>query len=340
MERIVNTWDDIKDLYNVSGLDITLNAIIVCERAVSWTNTGTRPCTIKGPGGLRFPAESGPWENGLILNGSGFVVQGITVTECREAGIRVLADDVTIVGCTVKNCGVGIWLEGTRYLVQSNYVSDGVMTVNDTAWNNDFGAIGIKVKTGPGTIEQNVISNMLAPSYDYGKDGSGIEIYGDKHNVHDVTISDNLFYRVNTGLESGTHQQKNTVRNIVFKDNLLYYPMNDEWKNWQFYTLHLGGGSGSFGFPVDTDGYHFVNNTLYNLDTTNRFLNRAPEAHELEVAETTLKTGDKTLDDLLNLLPEEPTEEPVEEPEFVNIVARLWGFIPLVLSINKKDLIA
>lgn len=115
----------------------------------------------------------GPWpapvnisfNQGVAVNGTAanVVIDGIEATSLW-AGICVSSDGLT----TIQNCN----------LHDCNHMGKNTIKTND-----DSGCFGINLKADNNVITKNTIANNHAYSFDFGVDGSAIEIFGSSHNT-------------------------------------------------------------------------------------------------------------------------------------------------------------
>jgi hypothetical protein len=197
----------------------------------------------------------------------------ITVENVQANGIAPRIET----GCSNTGVGeiVGFYLSGSyitlRYITATN-LSDGVKIetmshhnkiLNSTLTNNnmmislttssgdDYGAFGILVLGNDNEIANNTISGSAACSYDYGTDGSAVEVYGGQRNYihHNKALNNETF----------TELARDSSRSVNAVDNRFVY--NQVWGGLskQFFLATRGGSSGR-GPVLNTQVY---NNTVY-----------------------------------------------------------------------------
>ena len=145
--------------------------------------------------------------------------------------MMVGASYVTVTNLTVWGCRTGIWTKGTenvitrvegtdnmhaievdsgsqRVQVVRNYLHDNTqMQPNTPGEFDDYGAVGVVVMGDNTEVAYNKISGNVAPSADFGTDGSAVEIYGGIGTVvHHNKASNNR-----TFTELGNSRSANTV---------------------------------------------------------------------------------------------------------------------------------
>ncbi|MDQ3235577.1 MAG: hypothetical protein M3Q07_27525 [Pseudobdellovibrionaceae bacterium] len=93
----------------------------------------------------------------------------------------------------IANVGIGVQTFGQFNLITRNYVHDVHMIVNDPrdpdkpkSGGNDFGANCFWLENTDNEISYNRGENCIGPSYDYGKDGGFVELFGvtDRSHIH------------------------------------------------------------------------------------------------------------------------------------------------------------
>src|SRR5207248_3861944 len=80
-------------------------------------------------------------------------------------------------------------------ILASSFTNNSMMWVLDTTPGNDYGAFGLLIEGDDNEVAYSEISGSIACSYDYGRDGAGVEIYGGQRNyIHHNTASNNLTF--------------------------------------------------------------------------------------------------------------------------------------------------
>ncbi len=151
---------------------------------------------------------------------------------------------------TGLSSGVKIGRNANNNLIIGNvFVDNNMMSIlSPTSLNNndDTGAFGVEVAGDANEIAYNTISGGDACSYDYGRDGSAVEIYGGHHN----SVHHNLAHNNNTFTELGrSGTSDNTFANNVVTSTLQ-----------QSFFLITRGPNDTFGPVLRTKAY---NNTVY-----------------------------------------------------------------------------
>ncbi len=176
---------------------------LLFKRGGSWSGA-LRP---RGSGSNQQPVVVGAYGSGaapvirgsstcVSVSGSYVVVRDLEVRSCRWAGIAVSGTGSTIRDNLVTDTAAGIYVKSGAHgnkvlnnrLVGNNRMS--VLTASPS--DDDSGAFGVLLRGDGNEIAYNTIRGSDAFSYDYGRDGAAVEIYGGVGNhVHHNTALDN-----------------------------------------------------------------------------------------------------------------------------------------------------
>lgn len=133
------------------------------------------------------------------LGGSFVRVTSLHVDGCSWAGISVSGDFDTIDHSLVSHNAAGIEIrpESNSAQVAFNDVvdNDRMSVLTQTPSDDDSGAFGILIRGDGARVTHNRISGSDAFSYDYGRDGAAVEIYGGRGNLvaYNVAVGDHAF---------------------------------------------------------------------------------------------------------------------------------------------------
>ncbi|HYC02952.1 MAG TPA: Ig-like domain-containing protein [Azospirillaceae bacterium] len=178
-----------------------------------------------------------------------------------EAAIRVLGAHVTIDNVEITGVGSGVWFgrnaasgqpaadENAFGVVRNSWIHDLRMTVNTPGGDDDYGAIAVTVLASGVTVERNTLTNLMAPSDDYGFDGAAVETYGTARNVR---VFGNYIANVNGVTEVGG-RTSDVVAGLHFDHNVI---VNTE----SLAYFHNGGGLYAMGAIADV---RFTANTVH-----------------------------------------------------------------------------
>jgi hypothetical protein len=165
------------------------------------------------------PIVVGSWGTGdlPVLTGGCVQVVGSYVSlrtlraqACAWAGIELSGDHDSVVDSVSTGNVAGIYVGpgAGDASVQRNRVFDNRrMSVNTPGGDDDSGAFGVLVRGDRAHVAWNVISGQFAMSYDYGMDGSAVEVYG----AQGARIDHNVARDNNTFSELGDPRTRNTT---------------------------------------------------------------------------------------------------------------------------------
>lgn len=132
----------------------------------------------------------------IRIDGNWVTLDNLETSLCGYAGVRVAGDRVIVKYMTSALNVVGIFITSTADLgvYERNTLRDNNrMNVNTPSpANDDSGAFGLLVQGDGNELKNNLITGSDAFSYDYGRDGCAIEIFGASGtNAHDNTATSN-----------------------------------------------------------------------------------------------------------------------------------------------------
>lgn len=133
------------------------------------------------------------------ITGSFVRLTGIAVRDCTWAGVSLVGSFVRVDHTRVRGAAAGIEVtpesRGDKILHNELIDNNRMAVLTRTPRNDDSGAFGILLR-GKGTlVADNRIEGSDAFSYDYGRDGSAVEVYGGRDNtiVRNVAVDDHAF---------------------------------------------------------------------------------------------------------------------------------------------------
>lgn len=133
------------------------------------------------------------------VTGSFVRLSGIAVHDCTWAGVSLVGSFVRVDHSLISGAAAGIEVTPTSRgdkIVDNQLIDNNRMSVlTPTPHNDDSGAFGILLR-GEGTlVARNRIDGSDAFSYDYGRDGSAVEVYGGRDNliVRNIAVADHAF---------------------------------------------------------------------------------------------------------------------------------------------------
>jgi hypothetical protein len=133
------------------------------------------------------------------ITGSFVRLTGIEVRDCTWAGVSLVGSFVRVDHMRVQGAAAGVEVTpGSRgdEILHNQLIDNNRMSVlTRTPRDDDSGSFGILLR-GRGTlVAYNRIEGSDAFSYDYGRDGSAVEVYGGRKDtiVRNVAIDDHAF---------------------------------------------------------------------------------------------------------------------------------------------------
>ena len=199
--------------------------------------------------GATFVGKLGLWASGTAS-------QRITVASYGDGPKPTITGDCVWVGAsyvtlqdfTVNNCNTdGIWSDGTNNVItgveashniqgieigehaKNNKVIRNYLHHNDKMWPNtpgafdDSGAVGMVVVGDNTEVAYNTITDNIAPSVDFGSDGSAVEIYGGIGTLvhHNVSTNNRTFTELGNPRSADTTFAYNQVTSTLEESEFL-----------------------------------------------------------------------------------------------------------------------
>ncbi|HEU5243647.1 MAG TPA: hypothetical protein VFU33_04535 [Gaiellaceae bacterium] len=133
------------------------------------------------------------------VTGSFVRLTGIAVKNCAWAGVSLVGSFVRVDHARIGGAAAGIEVTTESRddeLVRNDLIGNDRMAVlTPTPTNDDSGAFGILLRGQRTLVTHNRIEGSDAFSYDYGRDGSAVEVYGGRDNVivRNVAVDDHAF---------------------------------------------------------------------------------------------------------------------------------------------------
>jgi chitodextrinase len=217
---------------------------------ITASGNSASPITVGAYGTGNLPVIQGPATSCVVLAGSYLTVSGVQADGCSWAGAEILgANDRVeqsvlshnVAGVDVKAGSVGAKVLDNQIL-DNNKMS--VLTPSPT--NDDSGAFGVALHGDGAEVAYNRISGSDAFSYDYGRDGAAVEVYGGQGNNvhHNVAVDNHDFSELGNPRSADNTFAYNLVRSSLAGSTFLV----------------TRGGASSLGPVTHTRVY---NNTVY-----------------------------------------------------------------------------
>lgn len=203
-----------RSLEKASSASLAAGDRLLFSRRGTWTGTlridarGSRARRVvvgaygKGP----LPRLGGA-SSCLVLTGSVVVVRELHLHDCSWAGIDISGSRNRVERTLVTGNAAGVYIKAgavENAIVGNRLVDNNRMSVlTPSPDDDDAGAFGVLVHGDRNEIAYNTIKTCDAFSYDYGRDGSAIELYGARKNSvhHNLAIDNDSFAELG---ESGT----------------------------------------------------------------------------------------------------------------------------------------
>jgi parallel beta-helix repeat protein len=162
------------------------------------SGAGGVPVVIASYGSGALPIIQGG-NDCIALSGSGVVITQIQAQDCWS-GVRIPA------GASLNRLEGNVFAGNVAGVLVSSGASDNViagntiqnnnkMSVNTPGGYDDSGAFGVLLNGDRNEVAHNTISGSDAFSYDYGRDGAAVEVYGGQGNNihHNVAVDNHTF---------------------------------------------------------------------------------------------------------------------------------------------------
>ncbi|MEO5577369.1 MAG: Ig-like domain-containing protein [Gaiellaceae bacterium] len=230
---------------------------LLLRRGGSWTGsltvsrsgTAAAPIAVGAYGAGAQPIVSGAGSC-VVLSGSWIVLRDVHADNCSWAGVELLGSNDRVENSLITRnvAGVDIKSSALDSKILGNEIRDNnkmsVLTSSPT--NDDSGAFGVLVAGDRTEIAYNTISGSDAFSYDYGRDGAAVEIYGGRESTihHNLAIENQDFTELGHSRSADNTYSYNVVRSSLGTSKFLI----------------TRGSSSSFGPVLRTHAY---NNTVF-----------------------------------------------------------------------------
>lgn len=226
-------------------IHLKTGSLWVGELVIDDSGTPERPVTFTTYGSGEKPVIENPGgRSGVRITGSWVILEDLLVHDVVDAGVTLAGDHNVVRNMEITDVGMGIAVRSRYNVVDENYIHDLHMVRNTPGGDDDYGAVGVWLFDSDNEVSHNLMVNCRAPSYDYGIDGGGVEIFGENVNtsyIHHNWISDSA-----GGMEIGGGSARNhTIAYNVFVDNA-----------WVL-AAHLGGEHASI-----IEGIRFEHNVV------------------------------------------------------------------------------
>jgi parallel beta-helix repeat protein len=196
-----------RSLSKASSFALSPGDRLLFKRDGSWSGTLTisesgtagNPVVIGAYGSGALPVIQGGGDC-VIVSGTQIVVSQLQVSNCGWAGVKFPSGSrfnrVESSLITGNVAGVYVSSGASDNQVIGNTIRDNTkMSVNDPGGSGDSGAFGVLLNGDRTEVAHNTISGHDAFSYDYGRDGAAVEVYGGQgnHVHHNLAVGNDAF---------------------------------------------------------------------------------------------------------------------------------------------------
>lgn len=200
---------------------------VLLRRGQRWTGplvpvgsgTAVRPIVVGAYGRGARPSVVGG-ASCVQLNGSYLQVTGLRLGPCSFGGVSLGGVGNVVVGNVITDniAGVHVRAGAVAARVLRNVLQNNDrMSVLTRGGNDDSGAWGVLINGDRTEVAGNAISGSDARSYDYGRDGSAIEIYEARYSyIHaNLSLDNHDFTELGGARSTGTVYAYNVVRSSL-----------------------------------------------------------------------------------------------------------------------------
>jgi hypothetical protein len=210
---------------------------LLLRRGESWRDA----LRIHGAGTSARPIVIGAYGSGtqpllqtasscVTIDASHVAVTGLHVDRCGWAGVEIRGSDVRVRRMLVTRNVAGIVVRpgSTGARIARNVIRDNdrMSVLTRTPTDDDSGAFGVLLQGDRSVVTHNTIVGSDAFSYDYGRDGSAVEVDGGRNDTidHNLAVDDNAFTELSQRRSSGNSYFYNVVRSNLRRSTFLVTP--------------------------------------------------------------------------------------------------------------------
>lgn len=222
-----------KDPSTINGMTLPAGAVVNFQPGCTWNGyitlnaqaTAAHPVVLRANPNAQGPMPTFTAENAvaeyetqaIMTVKSPYVgVEGLHFTNNHGVGIQVDGDNSKVVGVSVDNVGLGVWVAGDDTNVSDTNIRDLHIVRSTPGGDDDFGAVGFNVEAVNVTIQNSSCTNCIAPSPDYGTDGGFVEVWkkGDG-----LQVLNNTAKNTNGFFEIGGEGGSDSANNVLVRGN-------------------------------------------------------------------------------------------------------------------------
>jgi hypothetical protein len=195
-----------RSLEKASAITLSPGERLLFRRGGVWAGTlkieesgaGGMPVVIASYGSGALPIIQGA-NDCIALFGSGVIIMQIQAQDCWS-GVRIPegASFNRLEGNVLSANVAGVLVSSgasDNVIVGNALLNNNKMSVNTPGGHDDSGAFGVLLNGDRNEVAHNTISGSYASSYDYGRDGAAVEVYGGQGNNihHNVAVDNHAF---------------------------------------------------------------------------------------------------------------------------------------------------
>ena len=222
-----------KTLSRASAALLTPGDRLLLKRGSSWTER--LELTVSGISGA--PIEVSAYGSGpppmirgvsscVVLAGSYLILRDLAIDDCAWAGVEVSGNENRVESNVITRNVVGVYVRpgavGTKVL-RNELHDNNKMSILTEGGDDDAGAWGIRLDGDRTEVAYNTISGSDAFSYDYGRDGAAVEVYGGRENTirHNLAVDNDVFTELGNSRSADNTFAYNVVRSSLATSRFL-----------------------------------------------------------------------------------------------------------------------
>jgi hypothetical protein len=194
----------------------------VGELSISESGTAAAPIVVGAFGDGAQPVITGGGDC-VDISGSQIVVHGIHLDDCSWAGLHFATGAAFnhAAGNLMTRNKAGAHAEdgSANNRIVGNRIADNtkMSRLTSTPDNDDSGAFGVLLNGDMNEVGYNVISGHDTFSYDYGRDGAAVEVFGGQSNRihHNLALENHAFSELGNPRSSANTYDYNVVRSSL-----------------------------------------------------------------------------------------------------------------------------
>jgi hypothetical protein len=192
---------------------------------IKWSGTSSAPIVIEAYGTGALPVFTSG-NSCIEIPASYVVVRYVRAQGCKWAGIDVRGDHVRVEHSYATGNSAGVAVMQSSYgsrVLHNTIVNNRSMHVLTQGGYDDSGAFGVLVQGDKTEVAYNRIDGHDAFSYDYGRDGSAVEIYGGRwtHVHHNRATNNRTFTELGDPRAGSNTFAYNVVRSSLTDSNFV-----------------------------------------------------------------------------------------------------------------------